>query len=29
MKGKKGKKEQAQIGGDCLADEGLLSALSV
>jgi len=28
MKGKKGKKEQAQIGGDCMADEGLLSALS-
>jgi len=31
MKGKKGKKEQAWIGGDCMADEdeGLLSALSV
>src|SRR6266571_7915891 len=28
MKGKKGKKERAQIGGDCMADEGLLSALS-
>src|SRR6266571_3783731 len=27
MKGKKGKKEQAWIGGDCTADEGLLSAL--
>ncbi len=25
---KKGKKEQAWIGGDCTADEGLLSALS-
>ncbi len=31
MKGKKGKKEQAHIGGDCTVDEdeGLLSALSV
>src|SRR6266702_3516378 len=28
MKGKKEKKEQAWIGGDCMADEGLLSALS-
>src|SRR6266702_2055175 len=28
MKGKKGKKERARIGGDCTADEGLLSALS-
>src|SRR6266702_7333218 len=27
MKGKKGKKERARIGGDCTADEGLLSAL--
>src|SRR6266702_6937413 len=27
MKGKKEKKEQARIGGDCTADEGLLSAL--
>src|SRR6266702_6645858 len=28
MKGKKGKKERARIGGDCMVDEGLLSALS-
>src|SRR6266702_4646346 len=28
MKGKKGKKERGRIGGDCMVDEGLLSALS-